>query len=69
MRKQPGMGGGPPLATASCRYAVGGQPTNSVKRALNDPRLEKPTMWQISVTVRLAERSRSLARSMRRRVR
>ena len=33
---------------------------------LNDPRLEKPTAWQTSVTVRLVARSRSWARSTRR---
>jgi hypothetical protein len=44
-------------------------PVISAKRALNVPRLVKPTRWQISVTVRLAERSSSQARSTRRLVR
>jgi hypothetical protein len=48
--------------------AVGGRdmPTSSLKRELNEPTLEKPTSMQISVTVRLADRRRSLARSTRR---
>ena len=44
-------------------------PVTSAKRALNVPTLVKPTRWQISVTVRLAERSSSQARSTRRLVR
>ena len=39
------------------------------QRDENEPRLEKPTSMQTSVTVRLAARRRSWARSMRRRVR
>ena len=35
-------------------------PTSSVKRLLNEPRLEKPTNMQISVTVRLAWRKQIL---------
>ena len=69
MRKQPGTGGGPPRSTERRRYSLGEHPTSSVNRELNDPRLVKPTRWQISVTVRLAARSRSLARSTRRRLR
>jgi hypothetical protein len=63
MRKHPGMGGGPPRAAEACWKALGDIPTISEKRELNDPRLENPTSMQTSVTVRLAERSRSLARS------
>ena len=48
---------------------LGDMPTSSENRELNEPRLENPTSMQISVTVRLAERNRSLARSTRRRVR
>ena len=67
--KHPGMGAGPPRSAASRRYAVGDIPVSSAKRVLNVPRLVKPTRWQISVTVRLAERSSSQARSTRRLVR
>ena len=59
----------PPRAAHRLRYAVGLSPTSWVNRDENEPRLEKPTIMQISVTVRLAVRSRSWARSMRRRVR
>jgi hypothetical protein len=44
-------------------------PVSSLNRLLNVPTLVKPTRWQISVTVRFAERSSSRARSTRRRVR
>jgi hypothetical protein len=44
-------------------------PVISANRALKVPRLVKPTSWQISVTVRLAERSSSQARSTLRLVR
>src|SRR5258707_1610577 len=64
--KQPGMGGA--LAEAF-RYSVGDMPTRSRKRELKEPALSNPTRKQISVMVRLAARSRSLARSIRRRVR
>jgi hypothetical protein len=64
--KQPGMGGA--LAEA-LRYSVGDMPTRSRKRELKEPTLSNPTSKQISVMVRLAARSRSLARSIRRRVR
>src|SRR5258706_2715579 len=64
--KQPGMGGAPAEAL---RYSVGDMPTRDRKRELNEPRLSNPTRKQISVMVRLAARSRSLARSIRRRVR
>jgi hypothetical protein len=63
--KQPGMGAGSALS----RYSEGDIPVISVNRALKLPRLVKPTRWQISVTVRFAERSSSQARSTRRRVR
>jgi hypothetical protein len=66
IRTQPGIGAGPAPARAFRRYSDGGMPTNSVNRVLNEPRLEKPTIMQISVTVRFTERSRSLARSTRR---
>jgi hypothetical protein len=49
----------------SSRYWLDEHPTGSVKRSPKDPGLEKPTTWQISATVRLAERSRSLTRSIR----
>jgi hypothetical protein len=42
-------------------------PTHSEKRVLNEPKLEKPTKKHTSVTVTFAERSRSFARSIRRR--
>src|SRR5438309_5298887 len=64
--KQPGMGGA--LAEA-LRYWVGDIPTSARKRELKEPTLSNPTRKQISVMVRLAARSRSLARSIRRRVR
>jgi hypothetical protein len=44
-------------------------PTNAVNLLENDPRLENPTSMQISVTVRFADRSKSLARSILRIVR
>src|SRR6516164_1332154 len=59
-RKQPGIGGGPPLAADALWNSRGDLPTSSEKRELNDPRLENPTSMHTSVTVRLAERSRSL---------
>src|ERR1700704_1869001 len=64
--KQPGMGGVPAEAL---RYSVGDIPTRARNRELKEPTLSKPTRKQISVMVRLAARSRSLARSIRRRVR
>src|SRR5713101_4511059 len=64
--KQPGMGGAPADAL---RYSVGDIPTRARKRELKEPTLSNPTRKQISVMVRLAARSRSLARSIRRRVR
>ena len=63
------MGAGPPRSAACFRYAVGDMPVSSANRALKVPTLVKPTRWQISVTVRLAERSSSQARSTRRLVR
>ena len=60
---------GPPVAAHRSRYWVGDSPTSAENRVENDPRLLNPTAMQISVTVRLAERSRSWARSIRRRVR
>src|SRR5437588_10049113 len=63
--KQPGMGGAPAEAL---RYSVGDMPTRSRKRELKEPTLSNPTRKQISVMVKLASRSRSLARSIRRRV-
>ncbi len=69
MTKHPGIGGGPPRAADARWKALGDMPTSSEKRELNDPRLENPTSMHTSVTVRLAERKRSLARSTRRRVR
>ena len=59
----------PVRETASSRYSLGDRPTSSRKRALNEPRLEKPTRKQISVTDRFALRRRVFARSIRRRVR
>jgi len=41
--KQPGIGGGPPRAISRARYSDGERPIAPLKRALNDPRLEKPT--------------------------
>jgi hypothetical protein len=67
MRKQPGMGGGPPRATFWRWKALGDWPTRFEKRELNEPTLLKPTSMHTSVTVRLAARRRSLARSTRRR--
>src|SRR2546426_9209002 len=64
--KQPGMGGAPAEAL---RYSVGDMPTRSRKRELKEPTLSNPTRKQISVMVRFAARSKSLARSIRRRVR
>ena len=60
---------GPPVAAHRFRYAAGLSPTSPDNFAENEPRLEKPTGMHTSVTVRFAERSRSCARSMRRRVR
>jgi hypothetical protein len=51
------------------RYSVGDIPTSSRKRELKEPTLSNPTRKQISVMVKLAARRRSLARSIRRRVR
>src|SRR3954453_17521545 len=53
----------PPYRRWNCE---GVSPTTSRKRLLNDPRLLNPTAKQASVTVRLVERSKSCARSMRR---
>jgi hypothetical protein len=64
----PGMGGTPVRATASSRYSFGDRPTSSLKRALNEPRLAKPTRTQTSVTERFAVRRSVFARSIRRRV-
>ena len=50
--KHPGIGAGPPRRAASARYADGDWPIRPENRALNDPRLVKPTVWQISVTER-----------------
>ncbi len=62
--KHPGMCGGP---SAYRRWKSRGlSPTSSWNRLLNEPRLEKPTAWQTSVTVRFVARSRSWARSTRR---
>ena len=63
------MGGGPPRAADARWNALGDMPTSSENRELNEPKLENPTSMHTSVTVRLAERSRSFARSTRRRVR
>ncbi|MDF3048671.1 MAG: hypothetical protein K0R87_309 [Pseudonocardia sp.] len=41
MTKQPGTGAASPACRR--RYSLGGMPTSSVNRALNDPRLAKPT--------------------------
>ena len=60
---------GPPVAAQRSRYCVGVSPTRRRKVDENEPRLVKPTSMHTSVTVRLAERSRSWARSMRRWVR
>ena len=49
-------------ATAYLRWnSLGVSPTSSWNRLLNDPRLENPTAWQTSVTVRFVAR-RSWAR-------
>jgi len=64
--KHPGMCGAP-LAAQRRWNSLGVSPTNSRNRLLNEPRLEKPTAWHTSVTVRLVARSRSWARSTRRR--
>jgi hypothetical protein len=69
IRKHPGIGGGPPRSADARWNALGDMPTISEKRELNDPKLENPTSMQTSVTDRLAERRRSLARSTRRRLR
>ena len=64
--KQPGMRGAP--ASAQRRWnSRGVSPTTSWNRAENEPRLEEPTAWQTSVTERFVLRSRSWARSTRRR--
>jgi len=65
----PGIGGTPVRATASSRYPLGDRPTSFRNRALNEPRLAKPTRKQISVTERFAVRRRVFARSIRRLVR
>src|ERR1044072_3868159 len=67
--KQPGIVGGPPRSTIRLRYSGGEQATSSGNLLENEPRLEKPTIMQISVTVRFADARRSLARSTRRRLR
>ena len=46
--------------------ALGETPTSSVKRVLNVPKDEQPTVKQTSVTLRSPRRSRAMARSMRR---
>ena len=63
--KQPGILGAP---SAAYRFSnsLGDSPTSCRNRLLNAPRLEKPTAWHTSVTVRLVARSRSWARSTRR---
>src|SRR6185295_17292735 len=53
-------------SVARRRYALGGTPTNSVKRVLKVPSDEQPTAKQTSVTLRSPRRSRAIARSMRR---
>ncbi len=63
--KQPGIRGAPSAAYRLWN-SLGDSPTSSRNRLLNEPRLEKPTAWQTSVTVRLVARSRSWARSTRR---
>jgi hypothetical protein len=65
----PGIGGTPVRATASSRYSLGDRPTSTRKRALNEPRLAKPTRKQTSVTERFALRRSVFARSIRRLVR
>ena len=62
--KHPGMCGAP---AAYRRWkSLGLSPTTARNRLLNEPRLENPTAWHTSVTVRLVARSRSWARSIRR---
>ena len=63
--KHPGMRGAP-VAAQRRWNSLGVSPTSSRNRLLKEPRLEKPTAWQTSVTVRLVARSRSCARSTRR---
>ena len=63
--KHPGIRGAP-VAAYLAWNSLGVSPTSSRNRLLNEPRLEKPTAWQTSVTVRLVARSRSWARSTRR---
>src|ERR687891_735584 len=58
---------GAPVADQRRWNWLGVSPTSSRNRVLNEPRLENPTAWQTSVTVRLVARSRSWARSTRRR--
>ena len=58
---------GAPVAAYLAWNSLGLSPTTARNRLLNEPRLEKPTAWHTSVTVRLVARSRSWARSMRRR--
>ena len=60
---------GAPVAAYLRWNSLGVSPTSSRNRLLNEPRLENPTAWQTSVTVRLVARSRSWARSTRRRER
>ena len=60
---------GAPVAAYRRWNSLGVSPTSSRNRLLNEPRLENPTAWQTSVTVRLVARRRSWARSMRRRLR
>ena len=60
----------PSVTEAVCsRYALGGMPTNSVKRVLKVPNDEHPTAKQISVTFMSPRRSSAIARSMRRVIR
>jgi hypothetical protein len=64
--KQPGMRGAP-VAAQRRWNALGVSPTGSRNRVENEPRPEKPTAWQTSVTVGFVQRRRSCARSTRRR--
>ena len=66
-RSSPGSGGAPADGDSGTRSVTCRR--GRVKRELKEPTLSKPTRKQISVMVRLAARSRSLARSIRRRVR
>ena len=63
--KHVGTGGNGPRR----RYADGGSPTTSRNTRLKVPRLLNPTSMQMSVTLRLPERNRNIARSTRRRCR